>query len=87
MSPERQEVCQHIEVTLKEYFEAKLDALDKALTLAQKDFDRISKEVSEDRIRLTAIETRNVTWTRALVIIFSIAQLGEGVFLYFLFHK
>ena len=68
MIKERKELAERIEVTLKEYMEAKFDAMDKAVSLAVVDIDRrlaelnnLRREVMTDRTSFLAMDVFNAT--------------------------
>ena len=48
---------------------------------------QFSKDYQAVTNRLTAVETRSVTWTAALGFFFTILQIGVAICYYFIFHK
>ncbi len=64
MTPERQEVCRHVEVTLKEYFEARFESIDLSTRLARENIEHRLQELNELRKEYT--HDRNQFVTREL---------------------
>jgi hypothetical protein len=114
MTPEREELARHVEVTLRDYMEEKFRALREALQLATRDMDRRLEEMNKfreenlqdrnqlvlrplhDRLqadvdilrnRMTAVETRIVSWIGALGVLITLVQIVGGFLLYFMLHR
>jgi len=60
---------------------------DRHLFVTRELYDRLQSDVDANTNRLTVIETRSVTWTAALGVVFVILQIGMAIFFYYLSHK
>jgi hypothetical protein len=64
MTPEREELARHVEVTLRDYMEEKFRAMREALQLATRDMDRRLEEMN--KFREENLQDRNQLVTRPL---------------------
>lgn len=60
---------------------------DRHMFVTRELYDRLQSDVDINTNRLTVIETRSVTWTAAMGVVFIILQICMAVFFYYLSHK